>query len=59
MPKQSKEKILNSKIRNIYNISEKQKAHFRKHGMFKQLSIPFKDDYRDKKSGGGWSAPVR
>lgn len=41
---------LQNKIRNIYNLTNSQKEKMRREGMFKQLSIPFPENYRDKKS---------
>jgi len=47
-----KQKVLESKVRNIFNISEKQKRFYKKYGMYKQLSIPFPENYRHKKRAG-------
>jgi hypothetical protein len=41
---------LQNKIRNIYNLTKEQKERMRKEGMFKQLSLPFPETYRNKKS---------
>ena len=51
MSKQKQKSLVIKKIsRNIYNLTEKQKLKAGKEGLFKQMVLPFPEDYRKRKN---------